>query len=208
MGKITNISEDMIIKALNWSYDKAVNGVAGMDSAIELAQNYRSKNSTIDQSIDSLIRWQDAKAATSGFITGLGGIITLPVALPANITSVLYFQVRMIVAIAYLRGYDIRSDQVRAMVYVSMAGGASVDILKNTGIKIGMQMGKQTIKRLSVQTIREINKKVGFRLLTKFGQKGAVNLGKTIPLIGGFIGGAFDAASTHSIGKISKRVFS
>ena len=30
-----------------------------------------------------------------------------------------------------------------------------------------------------------MNKAVGFRLLTKFGQTGLVNLGKAIPLVGG-----------------------
>ncbi|MNO03681.1 hypothetical protein D3C81_2244570 [compost metagenome] len=33
---------------------------------------------------------RSVKSATSGFITGLDGLITLPVALPANTTSVLF----------------------------------------------------------------------------------------------------------------------
>lgn len=52
-----------------------------------------------------------------------------------------------------------------------------------------------------------INQKVGFRLLTKFGQKGAINLGKAVPLVGGIIGGAFDTVTTDIIGKIAKKTF-
>jgi hypothetical protein len=37
--------------------------------------------------------------------------------------------------------------------------------------------------------ITKINQKVGFRLLTKFGSKGVINLGKMVPLTGGIIGG-------------------
>jgi uncharacterized protein (DUF697 family) len=55
--------------------------------------------------------------------------------------------------------------------------------------------------------IKEINKKVGFRLLTKFGEKGVVNLGKLIPVLGGMIGGAVDAMTTRGIAKISQKVF-
>ena len=44
------------------------------------------------------------KCTTSGFLTGFGGLITLPVTLPASVTSVIYVQIRMIASIAYLAG--------------------------------------------------------------------------------------------------------
>ena len=87
---------------------KALHGLPGTDNIFELAESYLSKNSTIDEAIDSLIRWQNTKAATSGFLTGLGGLITLPVAIPANLASVIYVQIRMIGTIAYMRGYDLK----------------------------------------------------------------------------------------------------
>lgn len=58
-----------------------------------------------------------------------------------------------------------------------------------------------------MEVITKVNQKVGFRLLTKFGEKGVINLGKAVPIVGGVIGGTVDGISTHSIGKISKRVF-
>ena len=41
------------------------------------------------------------------------------------------------------------------------------------------------LKKLPGDLVIAINKKVGFRLLTKFGEKGAVSLVKLIPLVGG-----------------------
>ena len=79
--------------------------------------------------------------------------------------------------------------------------------LKDVGIKVGTKIGEQAIKNMSRKIIVDINQKVGFRLVTKFGEKGVINLGKAIPILGGLIGGTIDAASTHSIGKISKKVF-
>jgi hypothetical protein len=35
-----------------------------------LANNYLRKQTSIDDAIDSLIRWQNAKGVTSGFLTG------------------------------------------------------------------------------------------------------------------------------------------
>ena len=67
-----NLTVETINKALEWGYEKALNGLPGTDNIFELAEEYLSKNSTVDEAIDSLIRWQNTKAATSGFLTGLG----------------------------------------------------------------------------------------------------------------------------------------
>jgi hypothetical protein len=201
------ISYETIRKALDWSYDKAVNGVAGLDSVQELAESYLKKHANVDDAIKSLVRWQITKATTSGFLTGLPGLIAMPATLPANITSVLYIQIRMIATIAYMKGYDIKSGQVKTLVYVCLVGNGAIELLKVAGITIGKKLTQQFIKNISTQVIKEINKKVGFRLLTKFGEKGVVNLGKLIPVLGGMIGGAVDAMTTRSIAKISQKVF-
>lgn len=50
------ITSSKIMRVLDYSYDKAVNGVAGLDSAIEIAEDYRKvQGSRIDQA-NSLIR--------------------------------------------------------------------------------------------------------------------------------------------------------
>ncbi len=43
--------------------------------------------------------------------------------------------------------------------------------------------------------------------LADFGQTGAINLGKAIPLAGGVIGGAFDGTTTYAIGRVARNVF-
>jgi hypothetical protein len=161
----------------------------------------------VDEAIDRLISWQVAKAGAAGFATGVGGALTLPVAIPANLAGVLYIQIRMIGAIAHLRGYDVRSDQVKTLVVACLAGSAALDILKDVGINIGAQLTTQIILRISGQVLKRINQAVGFRLVTKAGSRGAVNLIKGVPLVGGIVGGAFDAAATKVIGRTAKQVF-
>lgn len=201
------VSEGKIEKMLDWAYEKSLDGIPGMDSAYEMAENFLSKHETADKAIDSLIRWQNTKAATSGFLTGLGGIIVLPITLPANIASVMYVQVRMIAAIAHMKGYDLKDDQVKTFVFVCLTGKSASDILKTAGIKLGNAFAKQGVIKIPGKVIVAINQKVGFRLLTKFGEKGVINLGKAIPIAGGVIGGAVDGVGTGIIGKTAKKVF-
>ena len=60
------------------------------------------------------------------------------VTLPANIASVLFVQIRMIVAIAYLAGHDLKDDRVKTMVYVCLVGNGVAELLKNLGIEVGV----------------------------------------------------------------------
>lgn len=201
------VDQGVVAKALDWAYESAINGLPGMGTAEELAADYRKEDGSVQDQANALIRWQIAKCATSGFLTGLGGIITLPVAIPANLSSVLYVQIRMIAAIAALGGHDVRSDQVKTMIYACLCGSSIVEVVRGAGIKVGMKITENVIKGISKEIIVNINKAVGFRLVTKFGTTGVVNLGKTIPLVGGLIGGTMDAISTNTIGNIARDVF-
>ncbi|MYL65516.1 EcsC family protein [Bacillus hwajinpoensis] len=159
------------------------------------------------ENVDSLIKWQNTKSATSGFLSGLGGIVLLPVTLPANITSVILVQMRMVAAIAHMGGHDLKSDEVKTFVYTCLAGNGAKDILKNSGIQIGNKLAVTGIKKIPFEVIKKINQAVGFRLMTKFGEKGIINLGKMVPIAGGLVGGTVDAVSTNTIGKIARKLF-
>lgn len=96
---------------------------------------------------------------------------------------------------------------MKSLVFACLAGDAAKDVLKDMGIVIGSKMATKAIENISGKTIIAINKKVGFRLLTKFGEKGAINLGKAVPVLGGFIGGAVDLTTTNIIGNVARDTF-
>ncbi|MEA5574244.1 hypothetical protein VB733_24540, partial [Calothrix sp. UHCC 0171] len=110
-------------------------------------------------------------------------------------------------AIAHLRGYDIYSERVKTMVLLCLIGEAGEEILKNIGIAIGNKLFKNLIKQIPGRVLIEINKKIGFRLITKAGEKGVVNLMRMVPLAGGFVGGTFDGLFVNSCGKTAKKIF-
>lgn len=202
------LTDSLVMQALDWAYEKATSDIPGLDSAQELAASYLKEEGSLREQIDSLIRWQNAKSATSGFITNLGGLITLPVAIPANFVSVIYIQVRMIAAIAKMCGYDLKDDRVRTLVYVSLCGSAVKDLFKDIGVQFGTKLTAEMIKKyVSAEVLKAINKAVGFRLVTKVGEKGTINLTKTVPLVGGVIAGALDGFTTNVVGNTARDIF-
>lgn len=202
------IDQSMVMKTLDWAYEKAITiDLPGMDSAYDLAKDYSEQQGSLVDKVNSLIRWQNTKAGTSGFVTGLGGLLTLPVAIPANIASVMFVQIRMIAAIAIMGGHDPKRDKVRTLVYLCLCGNGAREIIQQAGIRIGEKMAISLIKRIPSVVITNINRMVGFRLLTRFGQKGVINLGKAIPLVGGVIGAAVDGFSTNTIGNVARDMF-
>ena len=201
------LTQNVIVRILDWAYEQALEGPPGLDSAWDLASDYQKQDASPQEQVNSLIRWQNTKAATSGFVTGLGGLITLPVAVPANLSSVLFVQVRMIAAIAIMGGHDVNDDRVKTLVYACLAGNAAKEVLRQVGIEVGQKLTISAIKSITRETLVAINRAVGFRLLTKFGEKGVVNLGKAVPLVGGVIGATFEAVSTNGVGNVARDTF-
>lgn len=209
MDKIkTNITEEQMLEILNSLYIKSVKGIPKVSLPVDdLVEDYIKKNPNVEEAAKSLINNSTIKCGTSGFLTGFGGFATMIATLPANITSVMYVQLRMCCAIAKMAGYDIHSDQVQTLIYACLTGSAMSDILKQAGIKFGQKFGVAMVKKIPGKTITAINQKVGFRFVTEFGEKGIVNLGKVVPVLGAFIGGGIDVASTRIIGYNAYKIF-
>lgn len=205
------ISQEKMTQVLDDLYNKAMNGIAikGISggSCEDMAARYLRKHASTRAAADDLIGWQIAKCTTSGFVTSLGGFITLPVAIPANVASVLYVQIRMIGALAIMGGYDLRDDEVQTLVYLCLVQSSITDICKAAGIQVAEKVTVNLLKKIPGEVLKKINQKVGFRLVTKFGEKGAVNLVKLVPFAGGFVGGAFDLLGTKRIADKAKKVF-
>lgn len=204
-------SPEQVQALLDACYQAALDGIPKVSSSVDtLVDEYRGKSETTAEAARKLISNQLIKCSASGFLSGVGGALTLPVtvaAVSANIGSVIYMQMRMVAALAQMGGYDIHSDQVQTMVYVCLTGKAMSDILKSAGIKTSERLAVNVIKKLPGSVCTAINRRVGMRFVTKFGEKGVVNLGKMVPVVGGVVGGGFDFATTKTIGDNAYRMF-
>ena len=204
--QVTHVAEEKMLETLDWAYNSTLNGLPGQKSVYELVDDYLGKYDA-DEAERRLIQFQTSKAATSGFVTGLGGLLTLPVAVPANVASVILVQMRMIAAIALMHGYDLHSKQVRTFVYATLTGSSAADILKQSGLQLGSMLSAGVIRQLPASALSKINQRALLHLVTKFGTTGAVNLGKVVPVVGGLVSGSVDTATTLSIARLADKTF-
>lgn len=202
------ITKENVIELFDTLYDASLNGVPGVSRSIpEMAHDYGKRHKSNKAAIKEMHRFQIAKCTTSGFLTNLGGAVTLPVAIPINIGNVLYVQMRMIACTAYMAGYDLKSDQVQTLVYACLAGVSTNQLVKTFGIKLSTKITTNTIKKIPMEMLIKINRFIGFRFVTKFGEKGLINLGKMVPAVGGVIGGGMDYIETTAIADRAYKMF-
>lgn len=185
---------------LDMLYDHAIQGIPGMDSAQKLADNYRQAFPTKNDAVANLIRWESVKAATSGFITGLGGIAVLPVTLPASLTGLLFIQIRMIAAIAIIGGYSVYDIRTRNFIYICLGTSAAKETLR-----LG---GEHLLSRLSNKVVQGISKLVTTRLIGQLATERLLGTApRYTPLLGGFIGGGLDWLTVRATGEFARHVF-
>lgn len=196
-------------KLVGYLLSKGVSGVPPLSSAHDLATEYLIDQgyASNDERVDSLINWETTKNFTSGFITGLGGLVTLPVSIPAALGASWLIQARMAGAIARIYGHRLTDDHVRTMILLSLAGDAAQQAVKSAGIKLGQELTERAVAQIPGRALIEINKLIGFRLLTKAGARGIVNFSKAVPLVGGLVGGSFDAIVCRTVGRTAKGLF-
>lgn len=184
-----------------------VNGAGPFKSAGDVAGEALAAHGDVEKAIDRLVATHRRWVGSTGLVSGLGGIATLPVSLPADVSTFYMLSARMSAAIAFLRGYDITSDEVQSAVLVSLLGAGAAGVVGKVGVEVGTKTAVAGLKRLPGRVLIEINRRVGFRLLTKFGTKGTINLVKAVPLVGGGVGAGVNVVAINQIAKYARATF-
>jgi hypothetical protein len=198
------------LKLVNWITEKAVEGIPPMSPAASLALEYQidRRYQSDDERIAALINYEARKSFTAGFITGLGGLLTLPLAIPSALAATWVLQARMAGAIAAIRGHDPKTPQVRTLILLSLVGESAEGVLKDMDVKLGQKAAITALTRLPGRVLIAINRRVGLRLMSRLGGRGALTLSRALPLFGGVISGGFDAYACRKTGEAAKALFS
>ena len=156
--------ENKALTLVKWISNKAIDGVSPLSSAHDLADEYLIDRGYKNHSsrVDALINWETTKNFTSGFVTGLGGLLVLPFSLPAAFAASWIIQARMAAAIARIYGHNIHSDRVRTFVMAALVGDSVKDIAKASGIVIGRGLTKTLIEKMPGKVLIEINSEWDF----------------------------------------------
>lgn len=207
-NKTSGLDSEKLILLLNSLYSKTLDGIPVVSKPLEqFANDYIYKSTTRRGAARKLIDAQVAKCLTSGVVTGFGGIITLPVTVPANVVSVLYIEMRMVAAVAYIGGYDVESEETRALVFAGLSDVNVSHVLVKNNATAEKKFAYSIGKKIPEKTLVAINERVALKLLSKLGTKGAANVGKMIPLFGAGLGGVLDLAESRMIGDRAYRWF-
>lgn len=186
--------------AMGWIYDRAISGIAGLESAEMLAARYLADSEgDVVLAARNMIQWESIKAGSSGFLSGVGGVVALPVMLPLNITSVLFLQTRLVAAIACLGRHNLADERIRALAGLCVCGNAAKALLQEIAL--------QLVERWTTRFTQQIVDKTLLMIATRISMSTGGQFVRLIPLAGGIVNGAVDITTTRTIGSIASRTF-
>ncbi|WP_106819132.1 EcsC family protein [Janibacter massiliensis] len=198
-----------LTKFVDTLLDAGIDGRGPFDPARQVADEaLRANGGDAEKAIDAIVRKHITLAAGNGFLTSLGGFITMPVALPANVLGFYLVATRMTAAVAAIRGYDITNEQIRTAVLLSLVGADSSDLLKKAGVVAPAgRLTNLAAQRLPGPALMMVNKAVGFRLLSRTGTGVLKRFGRAVPVLGGAVGAGTDAYLLNKIADQSRVEF-
>jgi uncharacterized protein (DUF697 family) len=192
--------------ALRSVLELAIDGYGRLPGAkTHAARQLQRHGGSVDGAISSIIDFHVRLASAQGFVTNLGGLAALPVAVPANLTGVAVVQVRMVAAIAHLRGYDLDDNRVRTALVMCLLGGEQIAKRITEGKLPTSPMAVATAPMFDPELDRQVAEEVTTGLAARVGGKNlALVVTKKVPLIGGGIGAVMDAVATYQVGQFAK----
>ncbi len=188
--------------------DAAVTGVGKVPGAKVTAANSLVRQGSVEPAIDALVSLHVRMATAQGVLTNLGGLWTAPLLLPANIAGLAIVQIRLVAAIAHLRGYDVDDPRVRTAMALCLAGesGVAAMIERNEIPTTPLAIATAPIFDASLDQL--VAEKVFGDLGGRLGGRQAVLLlARRIPVLGGGVSGALDGWFTGSVGAFARQQF-
>lgn len=191
--RVPRLAPDLTHSFVREALHRAIHGAGPLAPAAAAAEK-----TDVPGFIDDHVRY----AGAQGLLTGLGGIVTATVTIPANVAGLALIQSRMIAGIAHLRGYDLEDPRVRNAVLASMLGREVVDRKIKEHQLPGPPMAIATAPVHDPDLDRVISAEVASELITRVGGKRlAITIARRTPVVGGAFGMGADGFATWRVGR-------
>ena len=79
--------------------------------------------------------------------------------------------------------------------------------MEDFGINLGGKLPNRMMKQVPGRALVEVNKRIGRQLLTNAVSRSISRFPRLIPVVGGAVGGAFDAVVCRMVGRAAKSLF-
>lgn len=187
--------------------ERAIDGVGPIPGAAAAADaKLAAVDGDVEAAIDDLIHSHVRMAGVQGFITNVGGLVTLALSIPANVTGLTLLQCHLVAGVAHLRGYELSDPRVRNAVLACLLGEETVRELLEHKRLPSSPMALATSPVHDPELDRRIASEVTTEMVAKVGgRRAALIVGRRLPVLGGGVGAATDGWSTWQIGRYARR---
>ena len=180
-------------------YDEALTGLPTLGTPEDAAAHRREHTPSRRRAAQALVRHHALLSGATGFACGVPGYLTMPITIPSNLAGVALLQLHLCAALAALAGRDPEDDLVRRRCIACVLGAPSEDPAETDEAEEERE-----------GFFRRLAGKVGERGLRFAGEQAlsAMSRGsRSLPLLGGAVGGVADARSTQAVGRRARRAF-
>lgn len=207
--RVTRMAPDATATFVQQALDRAIKGVGHrLPGAVEGAEKRLSEYGDVDKAIHAVVESHVRYAGAQGFVTNLGGLVTMAVTVPANISGLALLECHMVAEIAHLRGYDLNDKCVRSAILISLLGEERVLALIKAKKLPGTPLEIATATVHDPGLSRTIANEVASELIARAaGKRLAGVIGRRIPVMGGVVGASADGYATWKVGRYAGREF-
>jgi hypothetical protein len=207
--RVTQLAPQATGAFVHQALDFAIRGVGRLESAPAIADRaVKARDGDVDAAIHDLIEGHVRMAGAQGFLTNLGGLVTMAVTVPANVTGLALIQCRLVAAIVHLRGYDLEDRRTRNAILAALVGEERLLGLISKKRLPGTPMAIATAPVHDEHLDTLVSSEVASELMTAVaGKKLATTVGRRVPVVGGVIGLGIDGYNTWKIGRYVAREF-
>jgi hypothetical protein len=197
------LTTDFVREALN----RAIDGVGPLAPAAAAAdKQLKEQRGNVERAIHEVIENNVRIAGAQGFVTNIGGLVTMAVTIPANVTGLALVQCRMVAGIAHLRGHDLSDPRVRNAILTLLLGEDQVNDLVKKRKLAGTPMALATAPAHDPTIDGTISAVVASDIIARVaGKRLATTVGRRVPVVGGVVGAGADGYATWKVGRYADR---
>jgi len=202
-SRLPRLAPDVTHSFVREALDRAIRGGGPLPAAAAAGDRLlAAHHGDVDRAVHDLIEAHVRYAGAQGLLTGLGGIVTAAVAIPANVTGLALVQCRMVAGIAHVRGYDLDDPRVRNALLTCLLGPDVVEKRIRERKLPGPPMAVATAPVHDPHLDRMLSAEVTSDLIARAGGKRlAIAVARRTPLVGGAVGMGADGYATWRVGR-------
>jgi hypothetical protein len=205
--KIQELAPGLTSGFVREALNRAIDGIGPLPpAAVAADKQLREQRGNVERAIHEVIENNVRLAGAQGFATNVGGVVTMAVTIPANITGLAIIQCRMVAGIAHLRGHDLTDPRVRNAILALLLGEEQVAEMVKKRKLPSTPMALATAPVHDPTIDGTISAVVATDIITRVaGKRLATTVGRKVPVIGGVVGMGADGFATWRIGRYADR---